>query len=81
MGWRWNELEETLPQTIQNRIVAIRVYPDTGVGDQLFWEGTPSGNFFIKPAINLLCGVASPYDQGKWRAIWKIKAPQKMKVL
>ncbi|KAJ8429835.1 hypothetical protein Cgig2_000163 [Carnegiea gigantea] len=78
MGWRWNKLEEVLPQTVLNRIVAIQGYPDMGV---LFWEGTPSGNFSTQSAINLIRGVESPSDQGKWRTIWKVKAPQKMKVL
>jgi len=44
--WRWNELEEALPQTVLNQIAAIQVYPNTGVGDQLFLRRDTIGKFF-----------------------------------
>ncbi|KAJ8437462.1 LOW QUALITY PROTEIN: hypothetical protein Cgig2_012902 [Carnegiea gigantea] len=80
-GWRWIEFGNNLPQSALYRTAAYQVYPNTGVRDQLFWGGTQMGNFSIQSVINLLCGLTSTPEQGKWQTIWKVKAPQKMKVL
>ncbi|KAJ8421451.1 LOW QUALITY PROTEIN: hypothetical protein Cgig2_005309 [Carnegiea gigantea] len=79
MGWRWNELEEVLPQTILNRIAGIQVIRIRELVTNYFGKGHHREIF--PSTINLIRGVESPFDQGTWQTIWKVKVPQKMKVL
>ncbi|KAJ8427037.1 hypothetical protein Cgig2_032865 [Carnegiea gigantea] len=80
-GWRWSDLVPLLPQEALNRIATIHLCSSMEINDQLFWGGTLSGSFTIQSAINILRGAEPPSNQGIWKTIWKVQAPQRMKAL
>ncbi|KAJ8422845.1 hypothetical protein Cgig2_033484 [Carnegiea gigantea] len=66
---------------ILNHLALMQVYPEAGIQDKIFWGRMSLGEYSIQSAIQILQGDYSADDQEKWRAIWRIKAPQKMKSL
>ncbi|KAJ8443337.1 hypothetical protein Cgig2_015818 [Carnegiea gigantea] len=80
-GWQWVELRDLLPANTLQRIASFQVYPDAGIEDTILWGKMNSGEFSIQPAIDILRDEELGEDQDKWSAIWKVKAPQKMKFL
>ena len=80
-GWLWGDLEGLLPLNIHSRIAAVQVYPNMGVCDKPFWGGTSSGSFSIQSAIDIQREDDSPVGEDRWKTLWRIKAPQKMKML
>ncbi|KAJ8432816.1 hypothetical protein Cgig2_026146 [Carnegiea gigantea] len=70
-GWKWEELIDLLPTNILHRIAAFQVYLDM--------KGF--GHFLIQSAIAIMRGGGVSPNKEKWRRIWRVKAPQKMKML
>jgi len=61
-------------------ISSFELASDNKFQDQLFWRGTSSGRFALKSALSIIRYEDVLERETYWRQLWKVKAPQKMKV-
>lgn len=69
-----------LPVDTLNSVRAMQVYPNSEIHDDLFWGRASSGSFSLKSALEILEDERPATDNEKWKQVWKLEAPQKMKV-
>lgn len=85
-GMRWDavKIRNFFTQESAHAILQIRL-PVTSSQDKFFWPKDPSGDFSMKTAHrNLVQKRGSPMsliEKGDWRALWKLKIHERMKLL
>ncbi|KAF7840958.1 reverse transcriptase [Senna tora] len=83
--WNWDCLSFDLPCCIKRKIQAVACCKDRDDCDSSYWKLTPSGNFTLKTAYELLCGsrvadssrVALNVDM-RW--IWRLHCSPKIRI-
>ena len=75
--WKLGCWEFIIPIDIVNRILLMPTCR-LDVTDTLAWEGSKDGNLTMKTAYLSLVPVVS-MEEAKWRRIWKLESPPKIK--
>jgi len=78
--WRWKDFERLFPMNILNHIQAVQAYPGTGIHDDLYRGKINTGAFSLSLALEILKDERSTTNTVKWKKVWRLEAPQKMKV-
>ncbi|KAJ8427611.1 hypothetical protein Cgig2_010873 [Carnegiea gigantea] len=69
-GWRWGAFEGLLPTDMLNH---------SGIQDEIFWGKASSDLFSFKTELEILEDECPATADRKWKIVWRLKAPQKMK--
>ena len=80
-GWKLDMFANYLTETNLKLIAAHELVDDEEAVDEIFWNGAPSGGFTIGSAMNILKNneLNSMSDKGKWREVWSIPTPQRIR--
>jgi len=70
-----------LHMDILKQIASFELFHDDYVKESLYWRGDSPGRFKIKSAIGVICKVHDAMIGDSWDWVWKIKAPQRCKML
>ncbi|KAK8522957.1 hypothetical protein V6N12_073669 [Hibiscus sabdariffa] len=79
--WDWNRLKDMLPVTILERLAACPPpKPHHGVDDS-GWRWDDNRHFTVCSAYRYLIEGGARNIQPKWKFIWSLKVPQRVRVL
>jgi len=78
-GWRWHLLEDYLADEALKAIASFELGQE-GIADGYFWRASYSGRFTLKSALALIRQDAPVGDTSFWKEVWRINAPQRVKV-
>lgn len=68
-GWNWAELDQLLPESVLDRLVAVFIQEDQEAKDIIGWRAEPSGIFTVNSAYNLAMDHSEPLEAARWNAI------------
>lgn len=79
-GWKIELFADYLPPSKLKEIAAHELVDDEEGIDEIYWNGSASGKFTIKSALQLIReeGVPNIPTTNGWRDIWNISVPQKI---
>lgn len=78
-GWKWDQLQHTLPQAVLDEIAAIIIEDDTDLEDLTVWRHESASLFSVSSAYDIACNHPAKTEAAKWNAIWKLKLPSRIK--
>lgn len=78
-GWKWNRLENLLPNECLRSIAAAILAEEDSELDSTGWKGGSSANFTVNSAYKIATSERSPVEAAKWNNIWKLKIPNRIK--
>lgn len=80
-GWDWNAIGTLFPEHVLRKIEMKTITDDTNARDELYWTHESSSMLSVKSAYSVINGHNVSVQDNKWKAIWKTKVPNKMKML
>ena len=78
--WDFELLSLLIPQDIIKCIKAIIPPRDNADDDRRLWTGNKLGEYFVASGYNQVNGFQNLSQSHIWNKIWKIKAPERIKV-
>ncbi|KAL5789176.1 hypothetical protein ACOSQ2_004064 [Xanthoceras sorbifolium] len=76
-SWDIHKLRVVVPEALVQRIICVYANGNVNEHDKLIWGLSNGGNFTVKSAYDLQCGVAD-VTEWDWNFIWRFKLPPKI---
>ncbi|KAL5832773.1 hypothetical protein ACOSQ3_016447 [Xanthoceras sorbifolium] len=76
-NWDIHKLRAVVPEALVQRIICVYANGNVNKHDKLIWGLSNGGNFTVKSAYDLQCGVAE-VTKWDWNFIWRLKLPPKI---
>ncbi|KAL5831020.1 hypothetical protein ACOSQ4_016374 [Xanthoceras sorbifolium] len=76
-SWDIHKLRDVVPEALVHRIICVYANGNVNKHDKLIWGLSNGGNFTVKSAYDLQCGVAE-VTEWDWNFIWRLKLPPKI---
>lgn len=78
--WDWHRLRSLIPKHVVNQIKMMSPHASDVGPNQLVWKWMAKEDFSSSKTYRNLCCVESQEDYSMWKLIWKIRAPQRVRV-
>ncbi|XP_056697578.1 uncharacterized protein [Spinacia oleracea] len=79
VGWKTDIFADYLPANILQIIESFELQEDPEAIDTVYWNGSASGGFTIKSALQLIRNDEEEDTPNPWKHIWKLKLPQRLR--